>query len=205
MMNASVAQQSQTPAERLRQATWERHQQIEKCAPLRRVFAKDYQLVEYAQLLERFYGFYQVVEPLLETVLAAPSEAPFRRPAKCPLLVADVEGLGHPKLGPDTVPMCFYPPQIETPTDAIGVAYVLEGSTMGGGVISRYLAGHFGDAVGQSLGFYSSYGEAALANWMAFKEHLNQRFSHDEKGIVAVIRAVDATYLSLTDWLEQTF
>jgi heme oxygenase len=192
--------QSATPAKQIRHATWQRHQRIEKCGTLKRVFSADYLLEEYSALLKRFYGFYSAVEPLLENTLADDSDGVFLRPKKSLLLAQDLVELGIIK--PAKLPACTELPSVRSAAAAIGVAYVLEGATMGGMYISEHLAGHFGAAAEPALSFFRSYGEATVPQWTAFKAALNQRFADDESGLHELIQATDATYARLNDWLE---
>lgn len=201
-MTAQHSETSNSPLQRIRFATWSRHQRIEQCAVLKRLFSKQCTLADYAAVLAKLYGFYSVTEPLLTKLLADEAEPIFHGPSKTALLVSDLQMLGYwPPLA-DRLPACQNLPVLVTVDDAIGMAYVMEGATLGGHVISQHLARHFGTMAQPALQFYGCYGEATETHWLTFKQVLNQRYANNETGLAALIASVDATYLSLTDWFE---
>jgi heme oxygenase len=169
-------------------------------ACLKRVFAKDYQPAEYRSLLAGFHGFHAAVEPLLDRALADAEGAAFRRPPRLPLLAADLVALGLAEADLGRVPVCPDPPVIAGLADAIGVAYVLEGSTQGGLLISKHLAGRLGEGV--ALRYYASHGEDALALWEAFKAALDAYGARRPECSAVVGAAANRTFERLAAWLD---
>src|SRR6185369_16511131 len=110
------------------------HQLIERRVP---VFREGFNLEDYTQLVESFFGFWAPVEKGLSTL------APLRDPDlalqsrfKCSLLRKDLLILGR---DPATVPQCEKLPRLDTFLQGLGCLYVLEGSTLGSQIISRHL------------------------------------------------------------------
>ncbi|MBY0254738.1 MAG: biliverdin-producing heme oxygenase, partial [Methylobacterium organophilum] len=108
----------------------------------------------YRDLLGRLYGFHAVWEAAIGSGLAdEPFLAPRRRLA---LLAADLDHLG---LRPDAVAALPRPaaPALHGPAAATGALYVLEGSTLGGQLIGRHIAGLHGFS-GAGLAYYRAHG-----------------------------------------------
>lgn len=79
-----------------------------------------------------------------------------------------------------------------------GSAYVIEGSTLGGRLIARWLDGAEWLPSG-GLGYFTANGRDTGYMWRAFQHELGERARHDgEEGIVAAARA---TFERLQGWL----
>lgn len=93
---------------------------------------------------------------------------------RLPLLKADLEGLNFPCVIEET-PSSDIEWSFET---AIGMMYVLEGSTMGGQILSRTLS-HITDAEGIACTrYFQGYGENTMRLWGEFCQFLD-RFETD--------------------------
>lgn len=188
------------PSAHLRAATRDRHRRIERARPLARLFAKDYALDEYRACLARFHGFYRAIEPRLALVLANGADRVFLRPPKTPLLAEDLARLGLSPAEVERLPVCADLPPIGTVEEAVGVAYVLEGSTMGGMFIRKQLAAHFGPSVGNSMRFYAGYGEHTESLWRDFKAALDERFGMSPASLPALAGSANGAFDALTGW-----
>jgi len=150
-------------------------------------------------LLERFYGFYAVFEPALPALLP-PQLLAGRQ--KCPILARDLMGFGYGQADLDALPRCL--PILEVlngPPSALGALYVMEGSALGGKLISRMLArtGQFP----RSIAYFDPYGEGASLMWQSFKAALVQASSpHTDDRLIA---AANQTFAILHDWLVPTY
>lgn len=150
---------------------------------------------QYAALLAWQRARQAPLETALESVLRAALPAtdwaaldlPARR--KTPLLDLDLRALGHAP-HPDLLP----PAWLASEADAWGCAYVLEGATLGGQVVTRHLrrAG-FPDA---TLHFHASYGEAVGPRWRTFGTLLGARHAAAGDPAEFATRAVQAARLT---------
>lgn len=189
------------PSAHLRAATRDRHRRIERARPLARLFAKDYTLDEYRACLARFHGFYKAIEPQLALVLADGANRVFLRPPKTPLLAEDLASLGLSPAEIERLPVCADLPPIGAVEEAVGVAYVLEGSTQGGMFIRKQLAAHFGPGAGNSMRFYTGYGERTESMWRDFKAALDGRFGSSPASLPALAESANGTFDALAGWL----
>jgi heme oxygenase len=116
--------------------------------------------------------------------------------AKLPLLEADLQALGQ---DPRTLPHCPAPPRLRDVAEAFGCVYVLEGSTLGGRVISRHVQARLGADVPRR--FLDAYGARTGENWQTFRSALSAAArARNIDG--RVIAGAKATFESFTAWLS---
>jgi|SRR5690554_6732347 len=194
----------QSLLQQLRQATYSSHRRIEQNARLARLLAKDLSRAEYQEVLARLLGF---VEPLEERLQALP-EAPLIQAAlgkrtKAPWLVRDLLSLGSSPEAIASIPRASDPdlPAVRSLAEAAGVLYVLEGSTLGGQLISRHLAQSLGVTPGQGGSFYGGYGPDHGRMWSQFR-HWLARLGPEECPVRQATAAAVQTFESLDRWLS---
>jgi heme oxygenase len=147
----------------------------------------------YRELLARFYAFHAGWEPVLAALIA---DGDFFEPRrKLSLLAADLSHLG---LAPDQIEdlaPCRPAPPMTTRSQVFGAMYVLEGSTLGGQLISRQVAERLGLGADDGAHYYNAYGLAVGAMWRAFGQRLNQTAPELDGG--AVVAAAQTTFAQL--------
>jgi heme oxygenase (biliverdin-IX-beta and delta-forming) len=190
--------------DQLKLATQPHHTQTEKVANMKRLFASDYSLQEYRQHLEKVYGYLSIIEPVLLRTLPDESwRSFFAARSKQAWLKQD---LAHFGLSPEQILALPSPPApnyLHNLAQCLGAYYVLEGSSLGGQVISKHLSQHFGDAVIDKLRFYQGYGEQTRANWLEFGERMKIHFPDEKQPEVAqMLVAAQLTFDWLAEWLQ---
>jgi heme oxygenase len=151
----------------------------------------------YRAYLEDTFGFYRIAEPQLARMgvwqlLGLPAIERF----KLPLLIRDLQALGC--VDPSSLPVCEAPPEWPGPAEAIGAAYVLEGSTLGGNVISRHIQQRFGADVPRA--FLECYGASTGEQWRALRTAL-PRFATSREIENRMISGAQSTFRAFTRWL----
>lgn len=185
---------------RLKSETTVAHKQLEKTSSFKRLFAEDYQMSEYAQLLANFYGYFAAIEEILFADIPQQYVGSLHYRAKTALLKQDLAALG---VDVESLPLCNDLPPLGSFAQKMGVFYVLEGSTLGGRVIKRHLSQHFAAEVVPALHFYTGYGDHLDLEWQRFIALMLRAFSHeDELTDNAVIEAANATFSGLQRWFE---
>lgn len=178
----------------LKTGTWNIHQQIEQRTP---IFDPAFELADYVRLLERFYGFWTPLEiklsqipDLRDPVLDLPGRL------KSHLLQADLRFLGS---DPTLLPHCRNLPATDTFERGLGSLYVLEGSTLGGQLISRRIDSHLN--LRNSLGgsFFYSYGETVGQRWSEFRSFMTAHATPANS--VEIVNAARQTFECLFEWL----
>jgi heme oxygenase len=178
----------------LRKSTEDIHRLIEQRVP---VFREGFDLEDYSQLVEHFFGFWAPVEEKLSNVtsLRDPDLALQSR-FKRSLLREDLLILGR---DPATVRQCEKLPRLDTFLEGLGCLYVLEGSTLGAQIISRRLKEtlHLGERSGAS--FFNAYGGLTGSRWMEFKRFVSASVKPEQADNVA--EAARETFMCFYEWL----
>lgn len=161
----------------LRGATHGDHVRINRHPLITGLTKPGYSLAAYRQVLIAYYHFYRSQEAAIARVLAGP-DIPFSYLGrwKQPWLEED---LAHFGVDPDEAVNCPRQPVQVAPlagkSDLVGVLYAIEGSSLGGQVVSGQLAIHLGLAPDRGARFFSGYGADTEARWqeyLAFAETL---------------------------------
>lgn len=151
----------------------------------------------YVGLLTRFYGFHAAWEGEVERLVA---DAAFFNPRrKTPLLMRDLRALGIPAGSIPAIATCRVLPHLSSPAAALGSMYVIEGSTLGGAVISRQVEQALGLEAASGCAYFRSYGRETGRMWTAFRAYLLARAqpgTEDE-----VVAGATRTFDSLRKWL----
>lgn len=151
--------------------------------------------------LERLLGFHASLEPAL---LHQQGCAAFFRPRqRVGLLEADLIALGHRRADLQALPRCAAAGTLAgSDAAATGALYVLEGSTLGGRVIARALAGASWLPQG-GLRSFDPYGEHTGMHWRDFGTFA--RGMQAKTGAAPILRGAHACFALLTEWLRPAF
>ena len=175
----------------LRAATREQHDRIEQRVDLAARLAS---AEEYRGLLARLHGFYAPVEAALAPHAGDIAGLDFHGRRKASLLLDDVRALGGAE-----EPAAEDIPEVRSQAQALGVLYVLEGSTHGGAVIARMARERLGVTRERGASFFCAYGGSVGSRWRAFGDVVE-----DHTGGTAPAEMRDAAtgcFEALEDWL----
>lgn len=150
----------------LKNQTADCHAALEKQMDIGRHFQDR---VAYTQLLEKFLGLYDPLEQQLSGRSNWQEQGwNFESRRKTGWLHDDLSSLGLSEDEQASLPRCTDLPELANAAQAVGCLYVLEGSTLGGQVISRLLKREL-DVEPQNGGrFFSGYGEDTGPHWRQF-------------------------------------
>jgi heme oxygenase len=178
----------------LKARTAEVHRQTERQI---RIFEPGFNLADYGDLVERFYGYWSPLEARLAQVPALKQpELQFESRLKSELLRKDLYTLGR---DPDAVPQCEHLPSVDTFRKAIGCFYVLEGSTLGAVFIAAGLKNNLRVEDDSGAAYFNAYGGAVRQRWSDFCRFVRARVTPaDEEDIVA---AAIETFQCFQEWL----
>ncbi|MBD1393659.1 biliverdin-producing heme oxygenase [Mucilaginibacter glaciei] len=184
-------------SDKLKEQTKSNHQQLEKVlvGKLRSIRSKE----EYAALLKLFYSYFGGLETEINKVIDPTLLPDSTERRKTQSLADDLEFLGSTtpeKATGDSLPT------LHSHLQALGALYVIEGSTLGGKIISKMMQQHLG-LNGGGLSFFTSYGDRTEQMWDTFKETLNYQATNPEQEAV-VIAAANQTFLKFGDWFEKS-
>jgi heme oxygenase (biliverdin-IX-beta and delta-forming) len=188
--------------DKLRSATREHHARLERVLDIPGSIGSE---ADYTRLLVRMYGFYTPLERRLRTFDDALREHGVRvRPRlKARKLELDLHAFGWTPDAVSTLPLCAELPCVSTDAHALGCLYVMEGSTLGGQIISRRIRQVLeidGDA---GLAFFRAYGAHTGRMWQGFVEGLNAYPATEAEAAQATQSARD-TFAAMERWLLQS-
>ncbi len=149
----------------------------------------------YAAYLHRLHGFYAAVEPVLfERIADLVPDAEQRR--KLDLIRDDLRTLDVPL----DVPLCRAIPRMDGAATAMGVAYVLEGKTLGSRFLLEEARSQLELDAGRGASFFAGYGARTGPMWRAYLEAL-ERFVARHGQRAAVLHGAEATFACFTAWI----
>jgi heme oxygenase len=160
----------------------------------------------YREHLERLHGLWAPLEAELARLLPVlPPELRASERWKLPLLVKDLEALGHDAASLARLPRATRLPQLTGLPEALGCFYVLEGSTLGGQLILRHLQRHFAAASAGGFAFFRAYGEEVGPMWRAFGAVVSgaSAAAASEDFDARVVRAAQDTFDAFEAWLRR--
>lgn len=112
------------------------------------------------------------------------------------LLRADLEALGARA----DAPAFAEPPELRSIAAGFGCMYVVEGSTLGGRVILRYVSRELGVSAARGASFFASHEDRVAAMWRAFGEAASAYCTTEERAQEA-LAAAKVTFLAFERWL----
>ncbi len=99
-------------------------------------------------------------------------------------------------------PLCPALPDLGDVLRAVGVAYVIEGSTLGGRFILSRMRARFSHLIGRATRFLEGYREDTGARWRQFAA-IAERVLYDDHALAAATAGARETFELLTAWLDE--
>jgi heme oxygenase len=154
---------------------------------------------EYTDLLNLFSTYFGALEEKINQYIGASQLPDYLERRKTERLLNDIRLLGGT---PANTIEDGDVPRIENQLQAFGALYVIEGSTLGGVMISKMIRKQLGLQDGQGLSFFDGYGTETEAMWSRFKEVLDRQVSTEAEAQV-LLDAADDTFLKFKQWIEK--
>ncbi len=187
----------ETIVQRLKRETRVLHEQVEAVVG---IMHPQIARADYVRYLSTLLGYYAPLERQLRNLTNLYQDVPdLDRRWKVPLLEQDLRSLGLSEAALASLPNCQRLPSLGHVPRALGLLYVLEGSTLGGQVIYRRLRDLLPEEVGTAASFLLSYGPDTVPMWQEFRRLLTAcaRSVTDEDLMVS---AAAETFITLKDW-----
>ncbi len=157
--------------QRLRSKTANSHQLIEQNRASQLLISEEVNIVQYAHYLKSLYGFVHGFEKMVFPILKHNPLLQLNERSKSHFIQADLAMLNQTAAQPyvsDEIFSIHYP----TAAAAFGGMYVLEGSTLGGQIISKHLSKVLGAAVAGKTTYLSAYASQTGTMWKSFLQLL---------------------------------
>ena len=188
----------------LRNATHADHVRLNQHPLLKGIGQPDYSYDMYRTVLAAYFHFYRALETAIDRCIAShaiPFDYETRR--KLPWIGADLAYFG---IDPECAPWCPQAPLAAIDLDSegalVGALYTIEGSTLGGQVISRQIGANLGLQRERGGRFFHAYGDAIGPMWNAFEDYLNLTLARLETH-PAARSAARRTFAALEDHLDE--
>jgi heme oxygenase len=145
---------------RLRRETAALHQDVEREVDL---LSPTLSTQRYIRILQAFHVFFIPWESALDAYCPASFVETWRGQKRAHQLEHDLRTLHSTE---ETVPsVTVKPPDLSDLGHWLGALYVIEGSTLGGQIISRHLETHFGWHDGSGYSFFRGHGDNTATQW----------------------------------------
>lgn len=154
----------------LKEQTKTLHDQVEIKLQSQKIMDKSYNLQDYHQLLKSNYHFLLEFEEAVFANISAETAEQIHAGDRKKLLVIEKDLAAFQDLQSSSNKNV----SIKNEAEALGILYVMEGSTLGGNIIAKNLAKNpsFKDV---SYNFFGFYGEKTGFFWKNFKEVLEKK------------------------------
>jgi heme oxygenase len=154
----------------------------------------------YAHLLVKLFAIHSAFENRLATVETLPFWLPdISERWKLAFLKSDLAALSVPEPH-----MTFQDlPVISSVASAFGCLYVLEGSTLGGQIITRHLQSQLGMVAEDGRRFFAGYGARTGHYWKTFGDKLAAYSSASGPSHAEVIQSAIHTFHYFSQWLTE--
>ena len=200
-MQTETSIQTDSILAQLKARTAHQHQQTEDGVDLMR---DDFSLEDYKNLLVRFFAFYKSYdEKLRDSLRENPIDFYEEKRFNTPRLVADLKSLGMSDKEISNIETFDDLPAMDSPEKTFGSLYVIEGSTLGGQVISRHLKEKFDFDESSGAAFFSGYGKDTGKMWNSFREAVTAFADGDGVNREEIIKAANETFEKIGNCLSR--
>lgn len=155
----------------------------------------------YCTLLKQFYGFYRPLEAVFARAATGLLQGEVERRRKAQWLVQDLMALGETPESIAGLPFCARLPDVTTQARLMGSLYVVEGATLGGQMIGRFLRQSLDEQASGCCRFFLSYGEQVRPQWEAFLQSLAEAAEEPEHER-EIIESACETFHCFEQWLS---
>lgn len=187
----------------LRDATHAEHVRLNQHPMLTGITRPNYPLATYQQVLTAYWHLYRELEAAIDQALQARvSSFSYDLRRKLPWLASDLSYFG---LDPDAT---HHRPASAVARMALldegkllGALYTIEGSSLGGLVISRHLAAHLGITPARGGRFFHGYGDETMHFWSQFEAFMNAALTN-EGARNSAVHAAKSTFSMMGSMLD---
>ncbi|WP_181369187.1 biliverdin-producing heme oxygenase [Flavobacterium profundi] len=171
------------------------HSSVEKVliAELKEIATKN----AYGNLLLKLHNFYESIESKLQLEITEAIIPDIKSRNHVKHLKNDLYAIGHEIKDIEN----NFASKITNLSYALGVLYVIEGSTLGGKIITNLLKRQLNLTDLSEISYFNSYGEATDEMWHDFKQHITTSEEFIDKN--EMILGAKDTFEALRIWLLQ--
>lgn len=179
----------------LRRATGARHDEIESLLRL----TEPMSAARYANVVRGFREFLAEWEPRVHDALPGRLRGWYEARRRAPFAAEDLEHLGllAPSMTAAPAREAVRALPLRSVPEVFGSLYVIEGSALGGQVITPMLQRHLGLTPGQGASYFHGFGERTGAMWRDFRLVAADEVGDDEDALHAACDSARRTFDAL--------
>lgn len=151
---------------------------------------------DYARFLALFYGYFGALELSINNYLDVTKIPDYEIRRKTKALKTDLIRLNHDNFKFAAIDLL---PVIKNHLQSLGALYVIEGSTLGGKIISKMIKGQLQTEL-LAITFFTGYGDESVNMWNSFKQILDKITQPDE--IAVIVDSANATFQKFSHWFD---
>jgi heme oxygenase len=188
--------------DRLKEAIWPLHKNIEQYGPLYGIITQTIPLKGYRELLKRLYGFVFPLEMSVETLNSREDIlSDFEERKRSLHLKKDLYFFNVTEKDLEALPFCTtFIPMTRIP-EALGYLYLLEGSRKGGLVLAQALRSYFSFKSNKGYAYFNSNGLNVESLWHSFVILL-ENYVDIHNNEAEIITSAQNAFKSLYTWLS---
>lgn len=185
--------------ERIKKETEENHVRMESSSLMSKITNRSITLSDYLKILGKFYGFFHPLEIQLDQLKDIENHLQdYSQRRKSSTLLKDIEQMGGTKADCD---LCNDLPFAGTMNEAFGILYVMEGSTLGGRMISKILEEKLSLSADHGINFFNGYGPLTGERWNSFRKSLVD-FAATTNDEDLIIQSANLTFQKFYNWIN---
>lgn len=179
----------------LRRATGTRHDEIESLLRLTEPMSAS----RYAEVIRGFREFLSDWEPRIHEALPGRLREWYEARRRAPLAADDLEHLGALPPSSTAAPAreAVRALPLRSVAEVFGSLYVIEGSALGGQVITPMLQRNLGLVPGQGASYFHGFGDRTGAMWRDFRIVATEEVGDDEAALQAACDSAQRTFDAL--------
>ncbi len=151
---------------------------------------------DYIKFLKLFYGFFNPLDILARKYIDENVLKDISIRGNTRYIINDIETFAGDKI----ILLAPAIPHVTNVLQAFGVMYVMEGSTLGGQIITKMLRHKDIKIANNGLTFFEGYKENTPMMWKNFTACLDDNFQTDEQINQIVLSAKD-TFIKMKEWI----
>jgi len=183
----------------LREKTGESHKQLEENKYSKAILDPSVKLADYQTYIAKLYGVTRACErdifPEIASVMPDLEER-----YKSGLIVKDLANTGVSRVGLDNIPVFQF--TTSGIAAALGVMYVLEGSTLGGKFLYKHINQTLGFDGDNGASYFWGYGQKTGMLWKLFISSL-VNYAVEENCEEEIIASAVQTFTTIDNWLNE--
>ena len=198
-MKTATTNDPRSVLKELRAATAEQHRTLDHALDLTNAA---FDLPAYRRLLESFWGLHAVWEPRAVAQFSSVMAGFYDTRRKLHLIEQDLLSLGHTEEEIAQLPQCAELAGPASFSETLGAAYVIEGSMLGGRLLSRHFAQTLDLRPDRGCSYFAGYGARTAAMWKEFGQTIESFAAltaiHEE-----IVSGARKTFTTVHHWLVE--